>query len=184
MSKIQHGLEPFRGRKQRKQQWAGSRMGGWRGCCEGSSYIIPFSRAGKQAPAWPSPLGQQTQPQSRGGSPALGHLPGESAIKSTAFLCSNAQIAFPIKKVSLIISQQTANLCSSSNITGGDRGTGCEGSSGQLHLLGAELKLFLSQPQPRARGSTWESSNTLCPPSMVPHMIQLLHSSVNDTALF
>lgn len=43
---------------------------------------IPFSRAGTQAPAWPPLLLQQTQAQSRGGSPALGHLPGESAIKS------------------------------------------------------------------------------------------------------
>lgn len=107
MRKIQHGWKSFRGREHRKQQWAGSRMEGWR-----EAHVYSLLQSWKTG--WPPLLLQQPQ-----------HRAEEALLPSDTFLgrapskagdfC--AQIAFPIKKVSLIISQQTASLCSSPNIT-------------------------------------------------------------------
>lgn len=47
----------------------------------------------------------------------------------------------------MILSLLTENLCSSSNITEGDGGNGCEDSAGQPRLLDAQRKWFLSQQQ-------------------------------------
>lgn len=83
-----HGLKPLRSREQSKQQWAGSRTGGWRGLLPEQLMCIPFSRAGKQ-PGHPCCCSRHSHRAEEALLPSDAFL-GRVPSKATGFLCSNS----------------------------------------------------------------------------------------------